>query len=70
MLQSYQLERVVMETAKWRTQDSSFCLSFFLLGVTSFFARGAIFNGALYKMGLLCSIQCVIFPPPHYSLSS
>lgn len=39
MLQSFRLERVVMETAKWHAQDISFCL---FSWVTSWFIRGVI----------------------------
>lgn len=39
MLQSFRLERVVMETAKWHAQDISFCL---FSWATSWFIRGVI----------------------------
>lgn len=64
MLRSCQLEQVVMETAKWHTQDSSIFLFFlfFLLspGVTSCFAGGAIFN-ARYIRRNSCAQYNVFF---------
>lgn len=55
---SCQLERVVMETAKWHTQDSSFWL--FFPRVTSWFAGGAIFTGCYIRCGS-CSQYKALF---------
>lgn len=63
MLQGCQLEQVVMETAKWHTQDSSFCLFFPRFSSQSnflLFAGGVKFNDGYIRCSSFVSSCSVL----------